>query len=154
MGIFSKTPEEIAAREASKRRRDKELEEENQRLEKVSQENAFNNTHAGKARSARNAGARTFQISLQLSETQNVAIPVIGGTYKSKATIDHHATIIDSVEAEGWRLEHAGYVYQVSGSVTSKSLLANGLQEAVHGEIIGIYIFRFTEVQESVLKQE
>lgn len=155
MGLFSKTPEEIAEREAKKReeakRRDEEklkAEErrraENLRAEERRRAEEFAKTPAGQARAARTAGARTFQLSLPLSQTKGVTVPMVGGTYaNTKST--QHASIIDSVEAEGWKLEHAGYVYQVSGSVTSKSLLASGLQEAVHGEIVGVYIFRVND---------
>lgn len=41
-----------------------------------------------------------------------------------------------------WRLEHAGYVYRVFGSVTTKSLFEAGLKEEANGEIVGVYLFR------------
>lgn len=132
MGLFSKTPEEIAQREDEKRRND-----DRRRAEE------FAKTPVGQARAALSSGARTFQLALPLSQTKGVAVPIFGGVTQN-VTSFKHASTIDSVEAEGWKLEHAGYVFQAIGSVTSKSLLAKGLQEAVQGEIVGIYIFRAT----------
>lgn len=143
MGLFSKTPEEITAREASKREETKQREEAKLRAEERLRAEEFAKSPAGQARAARNAGARTFQLSLPLSQTKGVAVPIFGGVTQNTTNFKHASTI-DLIEAEGWKLEHASYVYQVVGSVTSKSLLAKGLQEAVEGEIIGIYIFRVT----------
>jgi len=161
--LFLGTPEEIEAREAAERkeaeqyRKQKAEAEERERVKKeeaeerarVKKEEAeerervkkFAQSPAGMARAARVAGARTFQISLKLSETRSTATPLIGGT-SSKTTRYQHDTAIDSIEAEGWRLEHANYVYRILGSVTSKEVFAKGLQEAIQGEIVGIYIFR------------
>jgi hypothetical protein len=49
---------------------------------------------------------------------------------------------IEAIESEGWHLEHAGYVYRMTGSVSRDKLLSSGQQEAIHGEVLGIYIFR------------
>lgn len=53
-----------------------------------------------------------------------------------------HAFILDSIEAEGWVLKHAGYVYRITRSFSRDKLLSSGQQEAVEGQIVGIYIFR------------
>ena len=114
MGLFSKTPEEIAEEEARKREAD-----EHRRAEE------FAKSPQGRARAARAAGARLFQLALPLRQ----------------------GTVLDSVEAEGWRLEHAGYVYWVTGGVSHDTFfsLSSGREEEVQGEVIGIYIFRLAE---------
>lgn len=99
-----------------------------------------NEPPAAQARAAKLAGARLFQLSLPLSQTTGRTVTMMG-TYASTTTT-RHASILDSIEAEGWRLEHAAYVYRVTGSVSRDKFLSSGQQEAVHGEIIGIYIFR------------
>jgi DUF4097 and DUF4098 domain-containing protein YvlB len=143
MGLFKKTPEEIAEREAKKREEAERQEVERQEAEKRRLAEEFAKTPAGMARATRASGARTFQISLPLSQTIGHTVAMTGAYTTTKNT--QHASIIDSVEAEGWRLEYAGYVYRVTGSVSRDKFLASGQQEAVHGEIVGVYIFRTTE---------
>lgn len=99
-----------------------------------------NESPAEQARAAKAAGARLFQVSLPLSRTVGHTVAMIGAYASTKDT--RHGSILDSVEAEGWKLEHAAYVYRVTGSVSRDKFLASGQQEAVHGEIVGIYIFR------------
>jgi hypothetical protein len=143
MGLFSKTPEEIAKREASKREEAEQRDVEKREAEKRRLAEEFAKTPAGQARAARAAGTRTFQLSLPLSQTTGHTVAMMGAF--ATTTSAQHASTIDSVEAEGWRLEHAGYVYRVTGSVSRDKFLASGQQEAVHGEIVGVYIFRVTE---------
>jgi hypothetical protein len=112
VGLFSKTPKEIAEQEARRREAD-----EHHRAEE------FAKTPQGQARAARAAGSRIFQLALPLSQ----------------------ASALDLIEAEGWRLEHAGYVYWVTGGVSRSMFLSSGQEEVVEGEILGIYIFRLTE---------
>jgi len=146
MGLFSKNPEEIARREARKREEAARNEVARHEAEKRRLAEEFAKTPAGQARAARSAGSRTFQLSLPLSETTG-HIEVMTRAYAT-TTSTQHSTTIDSVEAEGWRLEHAGYVYRVTGSVSRDKFLSSGQQEAVNGEIVGIYIFRVAEVGE------
>lgn len=130
MGFFRKSPEERAAVEAKKRAEDEKR-----------AAAAFAATPAGRARSARAAGARTFQIDMPLSTTKGEAIPMMMAIAHSSATADP-STVLDSIEAEGWRLEHVGYVYRILGSVSRDKFMSSGQQEAMHGEIVGIYLFR------------
>lgn len=133
MGFFSKSPEEIAAREARKKAEaDKRAAE------------AFAATPPGRARAARAAGARTFQIDMPLSTTKGEAIPMMMAIAQSTPTTDP-TTVLDGIEAEGWRLEHVGYVYRILGSVSRDKFMSSGQQEAMHGEIVGIYLFRASE---------
>lgn len=57
------------------------------------------------------------------------------------------ASILDAVEAEGWRLEHAGYVFEQTGSISAARVLSimQGQKEAVMGAIVGLYLFRAVE---------
>ena len=130
MGFFNPTPEERAAKakeeHEAKRRR---------------QEAEFASTPAGQARAAKTAGMKIFQIDVPLSKTKGVTVAMIGAFAQSSKTINY-ANVIQSIEDEGWRLDHVGYVYRVTGSVSRDKFLASGQQEAVHGEIVGIYIFR------------
>ena|SRR6187200_1733863 len=92
------------------------------------------------ARAAHAAGARLFQIALPLSETTGVAVPLgtVGATTQSR----EHGTALNAIEAEGWHLDHAGYVFRALGSVSRDKFFSSGQREAISGEIIGIYVFR------------
>jgi len=145
MGLFNKTPEEIARRDEIKRKEAERREEERREEDERRRAEAFAKTPAGQARAARAAGTRTFQLSLPLSQTTGHTVAMMGAY--ATTTNTQHASTIDSVEDEGWRLEHAGYVYRVTGSVSRDKFLASGQQEAVHGEIVGVYIFRIADVK-------
>lgn len=132
MGLFSSTPEEKAKKE---RRRAEEA----VRLAEAE----FAASPAGQARSAKAAGMKIFQIDVPLSKTRGQTIAMVGAFAHSSKTANY-ANIIQSIEEEGWRLDHVGYVYRVTGSESRDKFMASGQQEAVSGEIIGIYIFRAT----------
>jgi hypothetical protein len=104
---------------------------------------AFNAGPAERARTARQAGAKLFQIDLPLSKTTAQVVPMFG-TFNTTSDTEH-ATMLDAIEAQGWRLENVGYVYRITGSTSRDKFLASGQQEAVAGEIVGIYLFRATE---------
>ena len=128
-----KSAEEKAKLEAEREKR-KKKEEERKQAEK------FAKTAAGQARAARNAGASIFQIALPLSKTSADVVAMVGAFTATQDS--QHASILDSIEAEGWLLEHAGYVYRITRSVSRDKFMSSGQQEAVEGEIVGIYIFR------------
>ena len=84
---------------------------------------------------------KIFQIDLPLSSTK-ARVEAMVGAYADSSDAKDYSNEIQSVEGEGWRLEHANYIYRITGSVSRDKFLASGQQEAVSGEIIGIYIFR------------
>ena len=132
MGFFSRSPEEIAA---SEQRRQEE--------EKRKKEAEFAASPAGQARAAKAAGMKIFQIDVPLSKTKGQTVAMVGAFADSTKTVDYSSSI-QAIEEEGWRLEHVGYVYRITGSESRDKFLASGQQEAVSGEIVGIYIFRAT----------
>lgn len=93
-----------------------------------------------RARAALAAGSKLFQIALPLSQTAATVVAMSHASVHTRTT--EHASMLDAIEAEGWRLEHANYVYRVTGSVSRDKFLSSGQQEAVSGEIIGVYLFR------------
>lgn len=144
MGFFNKAPEEIAVRDARKHEEAEQREAANREEEENRREKKFAKTPAGQAKAARAARARIFQLSLPLSETTGFTIALTGAY--STTTTQQHASILDSIEAEGWKLEHAGYVYRITGGVSRDKFFASGQQEAVNGEIVGVYIFRAIDI--------
>ena len=107
-------------------------------------EEEFADSPAGKARAAREAGAKLFQLDLPLSKTKPIVVPMIGAFTRAKK-IREYVSMFDAIEAEGWQLEHAGYVYRLRGSQSRDKFFMSGKQEAMEGEIIGIYIFRVVD---------
>jgi hypothetical protein len=53
---------------------------------------------------------------------------------------------IEEVKAEGWTLQHAGYVFLQTGWVSRDKLLPSGQTAHVTGEVVGICVFRWTEL--------
>lgn len=133
MGIFSSTPEEREAKEKQRRLAQ----------QRAAQE-AFMASPAGQARRARNAGRKVFQIDLPISHTVGATVPLVTA-YATTGKSTSAAGLIEAIEAEGWHLENVGYVYRVTGSITRDKVFSSGQQEATHGEIVGIYLFRATE---------
>lgn len=130
MGFFRTTPEEREEKKRIKLER-----------EKRKKEAAFAKTPAGQARAAKAAGMKIFQIDIPLSKTRTSTIPMVGAFANSTKVQDYSGTI-QAIEDEGWRLEHVGYVYRITGGESRDKFLASGQQEAIGGEIVGIYIFR------------
>jgi len=152
MGLFTKSAEQREREDVDKRRKanDKRRKAEQQEEQKLkTREEEFLKSKSPtdqaqrQAKIARETGARVFQISLSLSETTGRAVAMTG--VYANTTNTQHGSIIDVIEAEGWRLEHAGYVYRQTGSVSRDKFLSSGQQEAVHGAIVGVYIFRATD---------
>jgi len=132
MGLFSKTPEELAAKAA----RDAQA-------TAAREEAAFRASPAGQALTARERGDRLFQIDLALSTSRALIVPMFGA-YATKK--DHaQVTTLEAIERQGWRLENVGYVFRVLGTESRDKFLASGQQEAVSGEIVGVYLFRVVE---------
>jgi hypothetical protein len=125
MGLFD-TPEEKAEKQRQKSEAD------------------FWASPVGQARRARAAGAKMFQIDISISKTSGWSNWTFG-THVSNSAAKNAAGVIEQIEDEGWRLEHVGYVYRVTGSVSTGKMLGSGEREVNSGEIVGIYIFRVTQ---------
>jgi hypothetical protein len=132
MALFSKDPE----KEAQKQR---EAEEHARQQEEA----AFLASPVGRARTARSSAQRFFEIILPISATDRTMGGMLSGdkTMRTVRSDDHH-TVLEQIENEGWRLEHAGYVFQETGTVSRDKLLSSGQTSAITGMIVGVYLFR------------
>jgi hypothetical protein len=81
-----------------------------------------------------------FQIVLLVSDTAGFVVE-LSGTVTSTRTVAQTG-VLETIEAEGWKLEHVGYVYRIISTVSRDKLFSSGQQEAVTGELVGIYLFR------------
>lgn len=105
---------------------------------------AFAVSPAGKARAQRQAGALFFQIALPLQDTTRTLGAIIGGDQTMRRQQRNHADLLGSIETEGWHLEHAGYVFEETGSVSRDKFMSSGQTASVRGHIVGVYLFRVT----------
>jgi hypothetical protein len=50
------------------------------------------------------------------------------------------------IEQLGWRLEHAGYFFMITGESSTARVFASGDNTAVSGTTVGVYLFRNTRL--------
>jgi hypothetical protein len=85
---------------------------------------ALPGTPAGDARSAWEAGQTVYQVTVPLTTKGGETT----GTAGHDSTSNHNP-ILNAVEAQGWRLEHASFI-------------PSSRPEATAGDVVAIYIFR------------
>ena len=97
-------------------------------------------TPVGAATTAREAGESFFEIQLEVGGHHGSA----GfGVADGRRAWTSSASVLAEIERVGWRLEHAGYFFMVTGE-TSTARLLSGEATAVSGVTIGVYLFRRT----------
>lgn len=148
MGFFSPSEEDLKKKE--QKRLDKERKAHEIELQK--QKEIFNNSPPGQARIAREKGVKIFQIDMPLSKTRGFAF--FGSASVSSSKTKNYSNLIQRIEAEGWHLEHVDYIYRFDKITSTSKAIVSGQQEAVRGEIIGIYIFRAVPKIESIEENE
>lgn len=94
----------------------------------------------GQARIARSLGRNVFQLAVVMNQTTGHSS--LFGTVTEKSGITDSAMVIESIEAEGWQLVNAGYVFRPLGSASREQIIGRTENEAISGEIIGIHLFR------------
>jgi hypothetical protein len=147
MGLLSKDPAKeqakVEAREAETRAR-AEAQEAKARAE---QEARFWASAQGQARKAHQDGRSWFQMLAPVSDTRLSTTGFVRGEASSDVTsrASDWTNTITIVEAEGWKLEHVGYVFQPTATASRDKLLSSGQTEQIAGKIVGIYLFRRVE---------
>ncbi|MFI5428310.1 hypothetical protein [Aeromicrobium sp. UC242_57] len=96
----------------------------------------------GQAGVAKEAGLRFYEVQLDVGVTQGSA--TFGEASGSETRSAAHPGHAGEIEALGWKLEHVGYVYQVTGEETTDKFVTTGQRVAVSGKTVGIYLFRNT----------
>lgn len=95
----------------------------------------------GQAEIAYEDGHGFFEVQLTVGSSQrDVSFGM--GDFSKRTTTAQHAGTLSAIEAVGWRLEHVGYVFQVTGESSRDKFLASGQNVAVSGQTVGIYLFR------------
>ncbi|GAA2753481.1 hypothetical protein [Amnibacterium kyonggiense] len=143
MALF-KSQEE---REEDARRRAEEERQEAARLEerrRAAAEAAFAHTPIGRARTAFRRGDRYFQAELEVSSLTGEA-SMFGSSENEITRRDEEPDLLGRIEDEGWRLEHAGYVFVETGSTSTDRVFLSGQGTVTRGVVTGVYLFRRAE---------
>lgn len=104
----------------------------------------FWETPPGQARQARAVGRSVFQLTLVINQTTGHSS--MFGTATEKGGFTDTASVIESIEAEGWQLVNVGYVFRPLGSASRERIIGRTENEAISGEVIGIHLFRSVPV--------
>jgi hypothetical protein len=128
-GIFKKSDEERAALDAK---------EAKQREEAAHK--AWLATPLGMATSAKEAGNGFFEIELEIGSSKRSV------SFGSSDFGDHKKSdftgLLSQIETVGWKLEHVGYYFMITGETSRDKFLASGQNTAVNGKTMGVYLFR------------
>ena len=142
-----KSAEERAAerreREAEEAREQAAQAERARAAEEQRQREAFLATPVGAATAAKEAGQAFFEIQLDVGAHS--------GSAGWGAADGHHITsssavTLGEIEKLGWRLEHAGYFFMMTGETSTARVFVSGEATAISGVTVGVYLFRNTEL--------
>ena len=64
------------------------------------------------------------------------------GAAAGQRTTSSSAEVLSQIEDAGWRLEHAGYYFMITGGTSTDRIFISGEATAVSGITIGVYLFR------------
>lgn len=83
-----------------------------------------------------------FELELEIgSSTRSVTFGSSDfGSHKKK----DFSGLLSQIESVGWKLEHVGYYFMVTGETSRDKFLASGQNVAVNGKTMGVYLFRNT----------
>jgi hypothetical protein len=100
-------------------------------------------TPADRARAAYEAGDTFFQLRVDVSRVEGYSSDWnLGGRQRTQTTRNDAADLLGQVEAEGWHLEHTGYVFVETGEVSRSKMMSHGSVSRTNGYVEGIYLFR------------
>ena len=143
--VMRKDPEKRRAKEQAREEARLKAEAAKAEQERQRAEEAFRQSPQGRARAAHEAGKTLFQLVLSVSATQKAFWGQSHQAGQSTMTRTDELGadgVLEVVESEGWRLEHAGFVFRPTTTESRDRLLATGQVETVMGEIQGVYLFR------------
>jgi hypothetical protein len=94
----------------------------------------------GRAEAAKERGDAFIQIEIAGVEVDGASS--FGSSNSTMKRIEGTTKVLGEIEAVGWRLEHAGWVFVETGATTSDRIMSTGQGTATKGQIVGIYLFR------------
>ena len=110
----------------------------------ISKEEAeFWESPVGRARAAKHYRSTFFQIEIPHETISGYTnLGWAAGNHQVRRQHQGATDTLGEIEAEGWRLEHASWVYVQTGQNSRDKFLASGQQTVVLGEVVGMYLFR------------
>ena len=144
--MFKSAEERAAARrerEAAEAREQEELAEEARLEEEERQREEFLATPVGAATAAMEEGEAFFEVQLEVgSHIGSAGFGSIDGRH----SVSSSASTLGEIERLGWRLEHAGYFFMITGETSTARVFVSGDNTAVSGMTVGVYLFRNTRL--------
>ncbi|MGN6680173.1 MAG: hypothetical protein ACTHKL_20620 [Streptosporangiaceae bacterium] len=134
---------ERQARQEGQAREEAARAEQARAAEEHRQRAAFLATPVGAATAAKEQGQAFFEVQLEVGGHLGTA----GfGTAEGRRSTASSAAILGEIEKLGWRLEHAGYYFMITGETSTQRMFVSGEATAVSGVTIGVYLFRNTSL--------
>ncbi len=133
---FGKSAEEKAAEQAAQ-------EQQAAQLRQQQAQAAFLVSPEGMATTAKQQRQGFLEIQLVVGSSQRVSSifnPDPTGSGENRTAT--HAGTLAAIESIGWRLEHVGYIFMITGESSADRIFGTGQNTAVSGETVGIYLFR------------
>jgi len=138
---------ERRAREAEQARAAEARAEQARVAEEQRQRAAFLASPVGAATAAKEEGQRFFEVQLEVGRHAGSAS---WGATEGRHTTSSAAATLGEIENLGWRLEHAGYYFMITGETSTDRVFASGEATAISGVTMGVYLFRNTSPSDSV----
>jgi len=138
---------ERRAREAEQARAAEARAEQARVAEEQRQRAAFLASPVGAATAAKEEGQRFFEVQLEVGRHAGTAS---WGATEGRHTTSSAAATLGEIENLGWRLEHAGYYFMITGETSTDRVFASGEATAISGVTMGVYLFRNTSPSDSV----
>jgi hypothetical protein len=135
---------ERRAREAEEARAEQARAEQAKAAQEQRERAAYLATPVGAATAAKEAGQRFFEVQLEVGGHRGTAS---FGAADGQRTSTSSAEVLSQIEDIGWRLEHAGYYFMITGETSTDRIFISGEATAVSGVTIGVYLFRNNSVR-------
>jgi len=126
-------------REAEQARAEAARAEQAKQAEEQRKRDAFRATPVGAATVAKEAGEPFFEVQLEVGGHTGSAF---FGSADGRRTTSSSAVTLGEIEKLGWRLEHAGYYFMVTGETSTSRVFVSGEATAISGVTVGVYLFR------------
>ncbi len=135
---------ERRAREAEAARADQARADQARIAQEQRDRAAYLATPVGAATAAKEAGQRFFEVQLEVGGHRGTAS---FGMAAGQRTTASSAEVLSQIEDIGWRLEHAGYYFMITGETSTGRVFISGEQTAISGVTVGVYLFRNSSSQ-------
>jgi len=143
MGLFD-SPEEKATKQAAREQEEREAQQQLAAQRSEQQRQAFLATPLGQATQAKQQNLAFLEIQLTVGQSQREAM---WGSADARVS-DQRTSAADTlgkIEELGWRLEHVGYVFMMTGQSSTDKVFLSGENTSISGQLVGIYLFRNTD---------